>query len=157
MARRVRPRYEREMRSSFAALLVLAVACGPKKGPDGGGGAGGGGASGADTTTGGAGAGSDGARDGQGAGAATGAGVAAAPLTRAECEQMIDHVLAIGMEEQRKQKPAEYVPTEQQVAQIRASLVEQQLAPCLEWPRPVWECTMTAQSVASLYTCAETP
>ncbi len=143
------------MRSWIAALLVLAVACGPKKGPgsSGSNGDGAGGATGSASASAGG-----GASDGAGAGPATGGGgEAEAPLTRAECERMIDHVLAIGMEEQRKQKPAEFVPTEQQVAQIRASLVEQQLAPCLEWPRPVWACTMTATSVAALYTCAERP
>ena len=152
MAPRVRPRYEREMRSCLAALVVLVVACGPKKGPDGGGGGAGGGGAGD----------GDGAGDGAGAGIATGGAggdgaAAGAPLTRAECEQMIDHVLAIGMEEQRKQKPAEYVPTEQQVADIRAKLVEQQLEPCLAWPRPVWECTMAAPSVSALYACGEGP
>lgn len=156
MARRVRPRYEREMRSCFAALalVVLAVACGPKKGPDGGGGAAGGGGGG-DTSGGGNGggtsAGGGGAGTGDGGG---GGGTSAAPVTSAECEQMIDHVLAIGMEEQRKNKPAEYVPTEEQVATIRAKLVAQQMESCLAWPRPVWECTMAAATVTALYACA---
>jgi hypothetical protein len=141
------------MRSCLAALVVLAVACGPKKGPDGGGsGGGGGGGSGNGAGTGG---------DGGGAGSASGTGAGGdgggdgAPLTRAECEQMIDHVLAVGMEEQKKNKPKEWVPTEAQVADIRASLMKQQMEPCLEWPRPVWACTMAATTVASLYSCAE--
>jgi hypothetical protein len=68
---------------------------------------------------------------------------------------MIDHVLEIGMAEQRKNKPAEYVPTEAQVADIRAKMVEQQMDECLAWPRPVWECTIAATTIAALYTCAE--
>jgi hypothetical protein len=152
VARRVRPRYEREMRSAFgvAAIVVLLGACGPKKGPDGGGGAAGGGGGGSDGR-GTGGSGGDGSDDGSGGGSGT------AQLTRAECEKMIDHVLQIGMEEQRKTKPAEYVPTEAQVADIRAGLVAQQLQPCLAWPRPVWECTMAAPTVAALYDCAEGP
>ncbi|HUQ08463.1 MAG TPA: hypothetical protein VM261_38495 [Kofleriaceae bacterium] len=138
------------MRSAFgvAAIVVLLGACGPKKGPDGGGGGGGGGG-GSDGSSGGGGGTGAGSEDGSGSASAS------APLTRADCEKMIDHVLQIGMEEQRKTKPAEYVPTEAQVADIRAKMVEKQLEPCLEWPRPVWECTMAAPTVAALYACAE--
>jgi hypothetical protein len=133
------------MRSWIAAMTVLAFACGPKKGPDnGGGGGGGGGASGA------------GAGDGSGGAVGSGGGTAApAALTRAECEKMIDHVLEIGMAEQRKNKPAEYVPTEAQVADIRAKMVEQQMDQCLAWPRPVWECTIASTTIEALYKCAE--
>jgi len=68
---------------------------------------------------------------------------------------MIDHVLEIGMAEQKKLKPAELVPDEQQVAAIRAGFVEEQMEPCLAWPRPVWECTMAAATPTALYACAE--
>jgi hypothetical protein len=130
------------MRTRFAVLLALAVACGPKKGPETSGG--GGGASG----------GGSGSASGGGDGSGTGS-AAPAPLTRADCEKMIDHVLEIGMAEQRKNKPAEYVPTEAQVADIRAKMVEQQMDECLAWPRPVWQCTMDATTVTALYGCAE--
>jgi hypothetical protein len=135
------------MRSCVAALVVLAAACGPKKGPDGGGGGGGDGAgntagTGAGTASGG-GSGDDGGDD------------APAPLTRGECERMIDHVLQIGMAEQRKAKPAEYVPTDAQVAEIRVKLAAEQLQPCLAWPRPVWECTIAATTMAALFACGE--
>lgn len=145
MARRLRPRYERGMRAWLVVTIVLVAACGPKKGPGSGGSGGGSGSA------------SDGGGDAA-SGSDTGSGggtVTPAPLTRAECEKMIDHVLAVGMDEQREQKKAEYVPTDEQVAEIRAKMVEQQLPQCLEWPRPVWECTMAATSVASLYACAE--
>ena len=142
------------MRSCIAALVVLAVGCGPKKGPDNGGGGGGsGGSGGSGGGSDGSGAGStDGSSGGGGGGGSSGAGT---PLTRADCETMIDHVLQVGMEEQRKQKPAEFVPTDAQVAEIRAKMVEQQMEPCLAWPRPVWDCTMTAPTIAALYACAE--
>ncbi len=129
-----------------ALVLGLGVACGPKPTP-------------ATLPTGGSGSGDH--HDGGGAvaqpgdGGDPGRGTAMAPLTRDECEQMIDHVLAIGMAAQRAQKPAEYVPTEAQVAAIRARLVADQLDECLTWSRPVWECTVAAQTVDALPHCAE--
>jgi hypothetical protein len=148
VARRVRPRYEREMRPLFgvAAIVVVLGACGPKKGPDGAGGGGGGGGGDGD------GAGTGGG-DGDGAGTAS----AVAPLTRAECEQVFDHYLAVGMEEQRKNKPAELVPTEAQLADIRTKLLAEEMDGCLTWPRPVWACAMAATTVTGFYACAEGP
>jgi hypothetical protein len=134
---------------SLAALLVavaVVAGCGPKKGPDNGGGGGGGGANGS---------GDGGSANGGGGGGSGGGTAAPAPLTRADCEKMIDHVLEIGMAEQRKNKPAEYVPTEAQVADIRAKMVAQQMDECLAWPRPVWECTIAAPTIEALYKCAE--
>lgn len=77
------------------------------------------------------------------------------PLSRAECEQMIDHVLEIGMAQQRASKPADYVPTPEQVAQIRQRLVIDQLSACLAWSRTQWQCVMTATTIETLYACAE--
>lgn len=127
-------------RSIITAALALVLACGPKHTPPSGGGSGGG--SGGD---GGSGSGSSG--DGSGA-------TLPAQLSRAECESMIDHVLEIGMAQQRAQKSADYVPTEAQVAEIRQRLVQDQLSACLAWPRPQWDCVMASTTIETLYACA---
>lgn len=80
-----------------------------------------------------------------------------APLSRAECEQMIDHVLEIGMAQQRASKPPDYVPTPEQVAQIRQRLVADQLSACLAWSRTQYQCVMASTTVETLYACAESP
>ena len=138
-------------RPALALVILVAGACGPKQGPTGGGGGG---------NSSGSGSGSSSASGSGGGGSSSGSGSGSssdAPLTRAECEQMIDHVLEIGMAEQRAQKPAEYVPTQEQVTKIREKLAAEQLEPCLAWPRPVWECTVAAVTVSALYACAAEP
>lgn len=77
------------------------------------------------------------------------------PLSRAECELMIDHVLELGMAQQRAQKKPEHVPTEAQVAVIRERLVADQLSACLAWGRPQYACVMASTTVEGLYACAE--
>jgi hypothetical protein len=131
------------MRLILCAAL-FAAACGPKPAPRSGSGG-----------------------ENGGTGAATGSGTSTSdggpatpprppPLSRAECEQMIDHVLDVGMAQQRASKPADYVPTPEQVAKIRERLVIDQLSACLAWSRTQWQCVMTATTVETLYGCAET-
>jgi hypothetical protein len=131
------------VRAIMVAVLVSLAACGPKHTPPSGGGGGGGTGTGGGTSS----ADPDGP-------------TADAPekpkqLSRAECEQMIDHVLELGMAQQRASKPPEYVPSEEQVAKIRQQLVAEQLSACLAWSRPQWECVMASTTIEALYTCAE--
>jgi hypothetical protein len=98
-------------------------------------------------------------------GAASDAGVASAPdagdavasasPTRPECEQLVDHILAMGMAEQRKAKPADQVPTDEQVATIRAKMVEELVPQCLQFTRASWQCAMAAETQQVLYDCAQ--
>ncbi len=74
-------------------------------------------------------------------------------LTPDDCVRMIDHVLAIGMADQRARKAPELVPTAEQVATIRADMLEEQLAPCLAMPRPQWACALAARTMPALYSC----
>jgi hypothetical protein len=119
------------------AALALLLACGPKHSPPPGNG-------------------SDPGSAADGGSKPGSAPPSPTPLSRAECEQMIDHVLEVGMAQQRAQKAADYVPTEAQVAAIRQRLVQDQLAACLAWPRPQWDCVMASTTVETLYACAET-
>ena len=126
------------MRRGLVLLIVAACSSNPKGGTTGGG-------------------------TGTGAGTATSTGddgtpaADAAPastaITRAECETMIDHVLAVGNADMRSKKPPEQWPTEEQLAAIRAKLVEDQLEACLAWDRPSYECVMAAETVDALYAC----
>jgi len=101
--------------------------------------------------------------EGGGSGTAGGGGGTGAvadkpkPLSRAECEQMIDHVLEVGLAQQRASKAPEHVPTKEQVAAIRERLVADQLSACLAWSRSQWDCVMASTTVETLYACAEEP
>jgi hypothetical protein len=122
----------------IVALALAVAACGPKSPPP---------------SPPAAGTGDGGATAGTGDGGT--AEVKPSPLSRAECEQMIDHVLEIGMAQQRAQKAPEHVPTKEQVAAIREQLVADQLSACLAWQRSQWNCVMASTTVDGLYGCAE--
>lgn len=79
----------------------------------------------------------------------------APPLTDDECARYVDHVLELGLAAMRASKPAELVPTAEQVAESRARLLA--TAPCRELPRAAWECALAAADQAALYACATTP
>lgn len=85
--------------------------------------------------------------------AAVAEAAAPAPLAEDECVRFIDHTLAVGMAEQRASKPADYVPTDEQVAAIRAKLIASK--PCAELTRPQWECALAAATRDALYRCAQ--
>ena len=78
---------------------------------------------------------------------------APAPLTDAECTQLVEHTLEIGMAQQRATKPADYVPTDDQVGAIRAKLIASK--PCDGLTRPQWECALAASTQDALYRCAQ--
>lgn len=138
---RVAPRFV----LAIASALVFAAACRTPKGAGGGGGG-----SGAGSEGGGGAVGSE----GQGS-AGGGGGEVAAPISDDECLVLIDHTLALGLAEQRASKPAEYVPTAEQVAEIRTKLIAQR--PCAELTRPQYVCALAAADQAALYACAQPP
>ncbi|MCA9674983.1 MAG: hypothetical protein KC464_08115, partial [Myxococcales bacterium] len=76
-------------------------------------------------------------------------------LGDAECEQLIDHVLDLQIKAQRAQKQADEVPTDEQIAKVRATMRDEMLEPCLTaWDRPSFDCLMAAKDVDALYACA---
>jgi hypothetical protein len=94
------------------------------------------------------------------AGTATASGDAAATtgaLTKADCDALIGHVLEVGLDEMKKRKPADEVPTDEQVAQLRAKLSAEMMEMCLAWDRASYDCMMTASDTAGLEACAATP
>lgn len=76
--------------------------------------------------------------------------------TEAECVVLVDHTLAIGLEDQRKNKPAELVPTAEQVAEIRAALITEMTPTCRTLPRPVYACVMAASDREAMIACDPT-
>lgn len=105
--------------------------------------------------------------NGTGSGAAPGAdaGVTAGPdastepvaLTRDDCVELIDHVLEVGLADQRASKNPDQVPTDEQVAKVRAKLQAELMDTCLTWDSTVHACMMAAKTSDSLYACAAEP
>lgn len=78
---------------------------------------------------------------------------ATAAVTEAECVRFVEHTLAIGMAQQRATKPADYVPTDEQVGAIRAKLIASR--PCDGMTRGLWRCALAATTQDALYRCAQ--
>jgi hypothetical protein len=94
------------------------------------------------------------------AGTATASGDAApttGALTKADCDALIGHVLDVGLADMRARKPADEVPTDEQVVQLRAKLSAEMMDMCLAWDRPSYDCMMAASDTAGLEACAATP
>jgi hypothetical protein len=99
----------------------------------------------------------DGTGGGSGAGSAAGSGSAAGdgPITRGECEQMVSHILDVGVAESKRTKPEAEWPTDQQVEQIRSSMMkdEKGLQKCMAFDRESLACVMKATDTAALEQC----
>jgi hypothetical protein len=77
------------------------------------------------------------------------------PLTEAECGALIDHVVDVGIEQQRRTKKPEEVPTAEQVAQIRDEMRTAMTPECLKLDRAAFRCAMAAATDAELAVCEE--
>jgi hypothetical protein len=111
----------------------------------------------------------DGTGPGTAGGAAPGsndAGVATAAadastspnLSEAECNALVDHVLDVQLTKMRAELPADKVPTDDQVKQIRENLGAEMMPTCLSaFDRPSFDCMMAATTVDALYACAPAP
>ena len=119
--------------------LAFAVACSGGQKPNGG-------------TTGGGGGG--GGAGGDGGGSAV---VAAGPITQAECEQMVDHILQIGVEATKKTKPEAEWPKPDEIAQAKAAMVGDKafMDDCLKFERAQFQCVMNAAAPDALGKCGE--
>jgi hypothetical protein len=80
---------------------------------------------------------------------------AEAALTEAECAQLINHIVDVGMDLQRKTRKPEEVPTEDQVAKIRAQMIHSMTPDCLRFSRASWTCAMAATTEEGLTTCTQ--
>lgn len=125
-------------------VLAVAAACG----------GGGGGKGGGTTTTGGPATGGATATDGASTSSTATDG---RPLERADCLRLLDRYLELELAELRATRPAEEIPTDEQVAAIRADMEKEDLAGCIGQPRAPFECAMRADSKAALRACFAGP
>jgi len=77
-----------------------------------------------------------------------------ARLGRKDCLAVLDHFLAVMMQEKRESGPPEEMPTEEQLAEIKKRM-EGDLETCIGESRVPFECVMTAQSTAAINACLE--
>ena len=79
--------------------------------------------------------------------------VAPRPITTAECGELVDRLIAIGLTEQRARNPrAPQATAEQQVA-IRARLLAQAEPSCATMTRTSWACAVAAADRAAMVAC----
>ncbi|HUS67829.1 MAG TPA: hypothetical protein VMZ28_25010 [Kofleriaceae bacterium] len=80
-----------------------------------------------------------------------------APLTHDECVRMVDHLLDVALTEQRATLPPDKVPTDEQVAQIRAGMhadVDQKCVGGDRRDREQFDCIMAGKTKAEMDVCA---
>lgn len=130
------------VRASLVVLALALAACPRTPAPRGGGGTGSGSSIGSSTGS--------GDNDGSGAPPVDAAPV---PIGDDDCVRFVDHTLAIGLAQQRATKPPEYVPTPEQMAEIRTRLLASK--PCVDLTRPEYECALAATTQDALYRCAK--
>ena len=73
--------------------------------------------------------------------------------TRAECDQLIAHALALGVADQRAQLPPDRAATDPQAAQIAAELRDRFADACLRLPRATLRCALAAATTDALVAC----
>jgi hypothetical protein len=74
----------------------------------------------------------------------------------AECDQLITHAVALGVNEQAGRAPAPR-STESDHEAVRRSLQDEFLAGCRSLPRDAYRCAMAATTLAALAACQRTP
>lgn len=77
--------------------------------------------------------------------------------TEADCNAVIDHVLAVLMDELRARKPEDEWPTEDQIAEKRVGLVADFMGECRQLDRGVIACMLAARDSPSFQSCAIGP
>jgi hypothetical protein len=125
------------MKLVLVAILALAACSGGGNKPDP-----------ENPTGGGGGSGSAPVGDGGGS-AATG------PITRADCEAMVGHILEVGVAATKRTRPETEWPTDEQVAQIRADMIadEKGMNDCMAFDRAAMDCVMAATTTDALQAC----
>ena len=80
---------------------------------------------------------------------------APAAITRDECGQLVERMLAIGLAEQRAKDPRAPQATAAQQADIRARLLEQAVPACAAMTRASWQCAVAAADRAAMTACSD--
>lgn len=80
--------------------------------------------------------------------------------SEAECDQLITHAVALGIDERREEqagRPPAPRSTESDHEAIRRALHDDFLAGCRTLPRDAYRCAMAAPALAALAACQRTP
>ena len=77
----------------------------------------------------------------------------ASPVTAEECQRFTAHVIDLYLAEMRRSRPPEEIPTDEQVAEVRAKLDAELTERCVQFPRAVLECGLAAQTFAAVAEC----
>ena len=79
-----------------------------------------------------------------------------AQLTEAECGAVLDHMLALGLANQRETREPEYVPLDEDVAEIRAELAPEFIPVCVaQMTREDHACAMSARTRPEFAQCEQ--
>lgn len=79
----------------------------------------------------------------------------AAPVSPDECSRFTAHVIELYLAEMRRSRPAEEIPTDEQIAEVRAKLDAELTDKCVQFPRAVLECGLAAESFAAVAECQQ--
>ena len=93
------------------------------------------------------------------AGAGGGEPAEAAVLSREDCLRYIDRMIEIGLAETRASSPADHVPTDEQVEEIRTAMRSEIDQHCVGQARGPFDCAMKATTSTEVRACfpPETP
>lgn len=90
-----------------------------------------------------------------GGGGGGGEMAAGGPLTEADCERLLDHMLALLIADKKKTARPEEVPTEEDVAKTRARMSADTRDKCVGSPRAPYDCSMKAETTEGIRLCLE--
>lgn len=76
------------------------------------------------------------------------------PLTQDECEALLDHFLMLARGAHAATVAPELVPTDEQIAEIRAKLAATYVPACLSLTRAVYQCERAAMSIEEQVACS---
>ena len=76
------------------------------------------------------------------------------PVTQAECEALLDRFLALARTAHAATVAAELVPTDEQLAEIRAKLAPTYIPACMNLTRAAYQCERAAASIDEQVECS---
>jgi hypothetical protein len=78
-----------------------------------------------------------------------------AGLTEAQCDDLLDHLLAVEREAQAAELDPDLQPTDEQIADIRAQMREQFLGPCMQSTQELYDCAIEARTREAFAACGQ--
>ena len=76
-----------------------------------------------------------------------------APLTKDECDQVIDHILRVQFAAMNATRPKNKQLTDEDIPVAKAKLSAEMMDECLAWDRPSYDCIVAAPDIEAVKTC----